>query len=416
MEFNSSGIAVLSNQEVNKAIVKMSQDVKLKSINFEHYDTIEALVWHIAIKGTQVQKMSIANSFSLESAQSFLSLKSAVSSVDDGWKIAIDFIVIELENLAQFFGTEVKGDISSIAWTIFDNYHHLSVIDFIKFFSCCKLGEFKEPFQHISVRGINSEFLIDWLNKFLDKRAEAFENLVAEARKINNFEVSQEVAQKIASERLKQQVRENLLLGKEKELRETLSAQESQKSGFQKLFEFFCFEVFSITCSDCKFEDIQQSALELAHKYSNSWIDEFNHISSGEMIESELKKYMSSQSKKIQIKLKELFDMSAQKYISDTIMIYIKDNELEDCSQLVSVLFPESEPDEKFKGDSSFSPVVFSIASSACKVFENDFKKYREKLLDRDELPLSKKDYIMRRARIFCFKTMSADAAQLLIK
>ena len=97
-------------------------------------------------------------------------VKQLFSGNIDNWEVGKDFISAQIERLAGFMGCNVPGDVREVAEKILDSFGGLSPLDFIRFFEYCREGKFRKEFQHVSVRGINAEFLFDWLDDYCSER------------------------------------------------------------------------------------------------------------------------------------------------------------------------------------------------------------------------------------------------------
>lgn len=466
-ESNKSGLQFLRQQRENQALVRLFHDEKLRSVDFSIYETIDEMIYHLGFNGSNIQKKAIANNFSIEDCLGFSSIKSSLRSMlgDEAYKTAIDFFKFHLEALADYFGTEFRGDKTEIAWTIYDNYHHLSVVDFLKFFEMFKLNELKEKTQHINARGINAEFIIDFLNKYLERREKAKKGLIEEARTLNPVDYTKlepEDKEKIdefvdKSKRLR--IKKMNLASKERELRAKFEANRRIESDWQKLVRCLIKYIFSIINHDESPVEIENKAQNLALKLVDLWKLEFSQIESqqeeklneedftmnrieelreaypdnsyhyadalhiirnermniyiskeyNDYIESDEIKYMRAQSKQLIKTIEKRFSLSAQQYITDSILEFAKLNKCENGSQLIELL--SGEADERFKNDKKFFHIASGIARGIGQAFEEDFEKYRIDLLEKDELPLTRNEYLMRRARLYCLKKMKIDIA-----
>jgi len=80
-----------------------------------------------------------------------------------------------LKDLCLFFDRPAPKKIKELIWQIYKDYMDFSLEDMVKFFDCCKKKRFATPFQHISSKGITTDFLLDWIGKYQKNRVESYQ-------------------------------------------------------------------------------------------------------------------------------------------------------------------------------------------------------------------------------------------------
>jgi len=116
------------------------------------------------------RKLSIKDGLALESTEALINKakdKAVAMRIYD--KCVADNIIL----LAESFGCEFRGDLQDVADVLRNSYKYFSLLDWTLFFSYAKDGRYKTEFQNISVRGINLEFLNDWIKQYDSERDEA---------------------------------------------------------------------------------------------------------------------------------------------------------------------------------------------------------------------------------------------------
>jgi hypothetical protein len=116
------------------------------------------------------RKLTIKDGLALESTEALINkAKDKVVTMQIYDKCIADNIVL----LAETFGCEFKGDLLDVADVLRNAYKYFSLLDWNLFFNYCKDGRYKTEYQNISVRGINLEFLNEWVKQYDGERDEA---------------------------------------------------------------------------------------------------------------------------------------------------------------------------------------------------------------------------------------------------
>ena len=83
-----------------------------------------------------------------------------------------------LKDLCLFFDRPAPKQIKELIWQLYKDYMDFSLEDMVKFFDCCKKKRFTTPFQHISSKGITTDFLLDWISKYQKNRVETYQDFI----------------------------------------------------------------------------------------------------------------------------------------------------------------------------------------------------------------------------------------------
>jgi hypothetical protein len=116
------------------------------------------------------RKLSIKDGLALDSTEALINRakdKAVAMQIYD--KCVADNIIL----LAESFGCEFKGDLLDVADVLRNSYKYFSLLDWNLFFNYCKDGRYKTEYQNISARGINLEFLNEWIKQYDGERDEA---------------------------------------------------------------------------------------------------------------------------------------------------------------------------------------------------------------------------------------------------
>jgi hypothetical protein len=88
----------------------------------------------------------------------------------------------QIADLCRVFGVDFNGDVEFLVHELCDDYGGLSFLDWALFFDRCAKKRYVNDYQHITTRGINSDFLLDWLQQYIASREETFDGLLKDAR------------------------------------------------------------------------------------------------------------------------------------------------------------------------------------------------------------------------------------------
>lgn len=164
-------------------------DFRLATLPFDT-ESIEQIVLGVMLKGTQSQKTALMKYLPMEAGLAFPEIHKIFSGNIDRWETGIAFISAQIEKLAGFMGCGVPGDSRDVSEHILENYGGLTPVDIVRFFMLCRDGEFRSEFQNVAARGINADFLIDWLNQFCEQRELVFLQLANQSKE-NHTPVSE---------------------------------------------------------------------------------------------------------------------------------------------------------------------------------------------------------------------------------
>ena len=87
-----------------------------------------------------------------------------------GQQTTIALLSAGISDLADHFGRAFSGNLESVAFSIFQNYGGLSVVDFMLLCDRAKSSRYRGEFQHIAAQGFTWELLRDWMEKFCEER------------------------------------------------------------------------------------------------------------------------------------------------------------------------------------------------------------------------------------------------------
>jgi len=159
----------------------------LKGMNLLQFDTAESIVETIFFTGSIVQKSAILATLDASCDLSMPELKNFQRSV------AQNALRDSILQCCEFFGKGFEGNLEQYVVTIYDNYGGFSIMEWMRFFDAVTKSKFKEDYQHISVRGLNAEFINDWLEKFGEKRDDIVQSLRRELPDLTHLPSGEDV-------------------------------------------------------------------------------------------------------------------------------------------------------------------------------------------------------------------------------
>lgn len=178
---SASNLPSAAMQSLLQILPALASDFKLSGFCLENgTGLVEALqsdplmaLQQVALRGTAQQRSALVKHITDESMLAGYELGALVRESEDpriAYKIfVLGYLANSVDELAAFFGTEVKGGSSLLADCLFERFGGFTILEWTVFFDRCRSGYYKSEYQNIAVRGINAEFLQDWAVKFSEE-------------------------------------------------------------------------------------------------------------------------------------------------------------------------------------------------------------------------------------------------------
>jgi len=155
----------------------LQSDVILSEAMTRHQNkSLDAFIDLICLEGSTKQRNALARKLTIKDGLALESTEALINKANDKvvtMQIYDKCIADNIVLLAETFGCEFKGDLLDVADVLRNNYKYFSPLDWNLFFNYCKDGRYKTEYQNISVRGINLEFLNEWVKQYDGERDEA---------------------------------------------------------------------------------------------------------------------------------------------------------------------------------------------------------------------------------------------------
>lgn len=148
-------------------------DERLSSINPEGYETLEQYVTFILLNGSPIQRASLLDNLDTLCDISMPEIKQISRAP------ALALIETYIRQTCQIMGCDFKGDLPTVVTMLYDDYGGLTIIEWARFFQHVAQGKYKDEYQSVNTRGLNAEFLRDWLDQFYSRR----DDIIASLRK-----------------------------------------------------------------------------------------------------------------------------------------------------------------------------------------------------------------------------------------
>lgn len=232
----------VSRRTLNMNAANLGNQLALQNIDFAEYPDVKTFVLHIAFEGTAAQKSAVANSFPMKCT--FATPEIHTTDRVKALKTA-QYLEREIKLLSAEHGVSYSGDPSTMAMDILTEFGGMTHLDCIKFFHNAKLSKYKTEMQHVSARGITREFLIDWLNKYLDEREEARHSILNDISEVNKTGSIEETYEKANPAVLRQ-------LRAEADKRTEMVRKAHSEGMKQPDDQFYTNNLFGITAEDGK--------------------------------------------------------------------------------------------------------------------------------------------------------------------
>jgi len=150
---------------------KVFADDRLSSINPAGYKTVEEYVTFILLNGSPIQRSALLDNLDTLSDISMPEIK----YLSRGPALAL--LETYIRQTCQVMGCDFKGDIATVVSGLYDDYGGLTIIEWARFFQGITQGKFKDEYQSVNTRGLNAEFLRDWLDQFYERRDKIISSL-----------------------------------------------------------------------------------------------------------------------------------------------------------------------------------------------------------------------------------------------
>ena len=178
---NAISAPALGMASLYENLPRIVSDFRLQGLPFDT-ESIEKIVLGVMLKGTPSEKTALLQYVPFDASFSFPDVKSIFSGNISQWETGKKFVSAQIQRLASFMGCQTPGEILEVSEFLLENFGGLTPIDFVRFFELCRGGKYRKEFQHVSVRGINAEFLTDWLNDYCEERETVWLSLVRHVR------------------------------------------------------------------------------------------------------------------------------------------------------------------------------------------------------------------------------------------
>lgn len=161
----------LSTAKFYAAFEPLLQHELLRAIDLTAYTSAEAIIEAVFFGGSFIQKSAILSTLDATCDLSVPELKNYQR------KVGQEAIKAAILQCCDFFGKAFEGNLDQYVVTLYDDYGGLSIMEWMRFFKQATELKLKEDYQHISVRGLNPEFLNDWIEKFCQNRDDIVQSL-----------------------------------------------------------------------------------------------------------------------------------------------------------------------------------------------------------------------------------------------
>lgn len=258
----------VSQRQANRDLIKLAEEIPFYSIKFEDYQNVQALVLHVALKGSQAQKSAMSKTF--DAYATFAMPEIHPDGDRERALKTVEYLETEIAELCNEFGTTYTGDIGTMAYDIMSEFGGMTYLDCIKFFHNAKMGRYKNEMQHVSARGITREFLIDWLNKYLDQKEthrQALHKDMVEAKPKTTIEEAKKKADPELIKKIQAESDRKAKLRKEVEFRN------KREDNLRRLVEMNITSVYS--------SEPEKATSELLAKFAKIWKRRYDEIYEG---------------------------------------------------------------------------------------------------------------------------------------
>jgi len=143
---------------------KVYKEERLRGFNPTAYESLEQYVVMVLMKGTMIQRAGLIDSLDQSCDLSVPELKQLQRAP------ATELLKTYITQTCNVFATDFKGDLSYALNMMYDNYGGITLLEWARFFNDVCQGKYKTDFQSVNTRGINVDFLNDWIQKYCNHR------------------------------------------------------------------------------------------------------------------------------------------------------------------------------------------------------------------------------------------------------
>ena len=148
----------------------MFADERLSATNPSLFDSVEQYITEILLNGSVVQRNAVLDAVGKNSDLSMPEVKYMGA---EGISLIRKYII----ESCQVLGCDFKGDLPAVASMLFDDYGGMTLLEWARFFQMVSKGEFRDEYQSMNTRGLNAEFLRDWIEKYDTTRGDTVQRL-----------------------------------------------------------------------------------------------------------------------------------------------------------------------------------------------------------------------------------------------
>lgn len=172
-----------SLQSVAQCVDAMRVDPILKSFPFDDVSFAE-IVLRVIKSGTPLERAALSKHMTPEAAYIFPSAwQSVVGPKGIQMQVVIDQIMKPLFGLlCDHYGVQFSGNMDTVAYSVLNEFGGMSFADYLICFERVKCGWYRRDTQHVMSRGINGEFITQWLTQYAADREDARSSIYAQNR------------------------------------------------------------------------------------------------------------------------------------------------------------------------------------------------------------------------------------------
>ncbi len=138
--------------------------------NFEGDIPVWKAIYSICLDGDSDQRSIVGASFSSNAALFFPGVWAFANASFEARQQTIDALSAFIDDMCNHFGVAFQGNKQSVCNTLISEVGGLSFLDFLIFTERVKAGRYQTRYQVVNTRGINGEFLLDWIRSYMDER------------------------------------------------------------------------------------------------------------------------------------------------------------------------------------------------------------------------------------------------------
>lgn len=396
----AGSVTEISAAYLYRAITRFRHDSVLAPAlgKLGHLDAV-SMIRTLCTSGSVTEKMRMTRYLTPKQALALpgIIIESGGSGDSSAYVTITAFLNAHIQDLAQFLGADVMAPVQQLSEAIVEAYAQFSLLDFVLFFNYAKQGLYQNQYQHVAGRGLNAQFLMQWLDLYAEDRQLEIENLRKEAK---NFTLSRGVATDMSEIAAKIEA----AAAKRKQVQDRIKDMRGQwwqeaKTDWKLQLHLFCAWAFASNPRTAWIEikSFVESRIQNLARFDRVSIVS---VTTPDGSQNEVETKFSAESYKLSVLAPVIAAMTSKSLalgsgglIRQVLVELIRDKAFQTPEQLWHELWPALTMPATYSGH-DISKIADVIASQIQTQIERSWPRYRDDMLEtEDALPVIESEF-----------------------